>query len=546
MLGSGFISVRTVRRSLLCSMAGVLALTAFIASTGCAGRSGGSGLLFDPPREAVLGAARIKTSPELLAAHAAIRRELASAPLRDASVSLLVVGMDDGADWASVAADVPRRPASVAKLFTVAAALENWAADYRFATAIHLLGEIEHGTLDGALVVEGRGAPSLASAELASAIIAVLARAGVERIHGELIVDDGAGDAGFPPAWEVGDLAEPWAAPAGTLALDDAVVTVELRPAPLAGQPALVQWLDADGQPWSDAADAPELPGLRDLVQVDVGTIAPRGPARLRHEVLAGAAGLRPRLVGDIPTDARPRRVEVAAHHTGLHAGALLARQLARRGMPVAGPLVVTSLLPPHEQQEVRARWAEREPEALHHSPTLAEIIRPILKDSRNQMAEMLLLALGTKAGAAPDGETLRMRGLREVDRALRASAAGAVPARMVDGSGLSWRNLATARQVVELLRHVHSTPHARLVYEALPVAGVDGTMQHRWRSGRLLGNLRAKTGYLPHTRSFAGTFTTAGGTRLAFALMVENYTAPTGDINAAAERMLAALAEMP
>jgi D-alanyl-D-alanine carboxypeptidase/D-alanyl-D-alanine-endopeptidase (penicillin-binding protein 4) len=57
-----------------------------------------------------------------------------------------------------------------------------------------------------------------------------------------------------------------------------------------------------------------------------------------------------------------------------------------------------------------------------------------------------------------------------------------------------------------------------------LPVAGIDGTLEHRFRAGAVTGNLQAKTGTISHAYTLTGFVTDAAGKQLVFSLMLNRY----------------------
>jgi D-alanyl-D-alanine carboxypeptidase/D-alanyl-D-alanine-endopeptidase (penicillin-binding protein 4) len=92
------------------------------------------------------------------------------------------------------------------------------------------------------------------------------------------------------------------------------------------------------------------------------------------------------------------------------------------------------------------------------------------------------------------------------------------------DGSGLSRNDMITAEASVQLLTYMSKHRYASVFRDALPIAGVDGTLRNRMKGTPAENNLRAKTGSLSSAASLGGYMTTAAGERLAFSIMVNNY----------------------
>jgi D-alanyl-D-alanine carboxypeptidase/D-alanyl-D-alanine-endopeptidase (penicillin-binding protein 4) len=92
------------------------------------------------------------------------------------------------------------------------------------------------------------------------------------------------------------------------------------------------------------------------------------------------------------------------------------------------------------------------------------------------------------------------------------------------DGSGLSRNDMITADASVQLLTFMSKHRYADVFRNALPIAGVDGTLRNRMKGTAAENNVRAKTGSLSSAASLAGYVTTGAGERLAFAVMVNNY----------------------
>jgi len=99
----------------------------------------------------------------------------------------------------------------------------------------------------------------------------------------------------------------------------------------------------------------------------------------------------------------------------------------------------------------------------------------------------------------------------------------------VADGSGLSRYNLTSAATIVRVLERVYKdTQSFPLLYHALPIAGVDGTIESRMRGTLAAGNLRAKTGSLSAVSALSGYVLTLDGEMVAFSMLMQNFPGAT------------------
>jgi D-alanyl-D-alanine carboxypeptidase/D-alanyl-D-alanine-endopeptidase (penicillin-binding protein 4) len=153
------------------------------------------------------------------------------------------------------------------------------------------------------------------------------------------------------------------------------------------------------------------------------------------------------------------------------------------------------------------------------NSSTMARLAQITGIRSENWFAEMLVKGLSTqgttRAGTAE---------ARRYARSLGATVS------MVDGSGLSTGNQAAPREVVDFLVGEFGRPEYDAFHNALPTAGVNGTLATRMRSGPAHRRCHAKTGTLNagHT-ALSGYCRTLGGETLAFSVIM-NYGSIGGD----------------
>jgi len=163
-------------------------------------------------------------------------------------------------------------------------------------------------------------------------------------------------------------------------------------------------------------------------------------------------------------------------------------------------------------------------------SPPFSLIAAHTLKPSQNQYTEIILRTLG-KVRLTPMGQSLmatnqdnETAGLEVVRNFLHQAGVGDSDLVLSDGSGLSRNDMITANATVQLLTFMSKHKYFAQFREALPIAGVDGTLRTRMKGTPAEGNVRAKTGSLSSVASLSGYVTTAAGEHLVFSMMLNNY----------------------
>ena len=160
-------------------------------------------------------------------------------------------------------------------------------------------------------------------------------------------------------------------------------------------------------------------------------------------------------------------------------------------------------------------------------SRPLSEIVAKMMKPSQNLYAQLLLLQVGARNQKAEDRhQATEVTGIVELERF--AAEAGIPHGELLfdEGSGLSRRALVTPNAIVGLLKFMGRHRYADVYREALPIAGVDGTLRNRMKGTAAERNVRAKTGTIGNVNTLSGYVSTAAGERLAFALMLNAYDA--------------------
>ncbi len=416
-------------------------------------------------------------------------------------------------------------PASNMKVVTMAAAAERLGWDFTFMTKVVATGPVEGGVLKGDLVVVGSGDPSLGGRPTEGPTVVerwadqIRAR-GITRIEGRVIgLDNVFDDEGLGQGWAWDYLAYGYATPVSGLGFNENVVKLSFAPGSAAGDPVAV-------------AARPDGSGL--AIEAAVRTSAPEDRADVN--VARRPGSLKLGVSGTVPAGKPDVTQDVSVENpTAFMAGAFR-QALLGRGIEVSGGAIDADELPAPPDV------AGAEALVSYTSPPLSEIGKVLLKVSQNLYADTLLKALGRPA----DGGTATAREGRRVLREV-LQGWGIAPERYLqaDGSGLSRYNYLTVDVLVTVLTRMYADDRHYVPFiNALPVAGVDGTIAGRMKDTRAQGNARAKTGSIANARALSGYVTSADGEPLVFSMIVNNFNVPQSEADAIIDRAVVRLAE--
>ncbi|MFL6646669.1 MAG: D-alanyl-D-alanine carboxypeptidase/D-alanyl-D-alanine-endopeptidase [Sulfurifustaceae bacterium] len=405
----------------------------------------------------------------------------------------------------NVAAETPRNPASVLKLVTTLAALEELGPAYQWKTEVYGNGSLHDGRLDGDLYLKGYGDPYLVMEQFWR-LVRGLRLSGLNEVTGDLVLDQSyfANEPGDPAEFDGQPLRAYNVLPQALLVNFQAV---QLRVLP---QPKQVRVI----------ADPPfPVENHLKLASGPCRGGAHRWSMRVRN-------GSQPRVVFDGSYVADCGEAE-------------LYRVLTETGPYLYG---VFQALWQEQGGRLRGNWREAKtpPDAsllyTFRSAPLADVIRLINKFSNNVMTRQLLLTLGAERYGAP---ATTDNGNRAVRDWLQRRGLDFPELVLDNGAGLSRVARISARSLARLLLAALQSPYMPEFMSAFPVSGQDGTLAHRF-AGALAGRMHLKTGSLNGVRSLAGYVLDAKGQWVAVAYL---YNGPRAE-SAAAEAVPAALLE--
>lgn len=155
--------------------------------------------------------------------------------------------------------------------------------------------------------------------------------------------------------------------------------------------------------------------------------------------------------------------------------------------------------------------------EICTRSHTMDQILDRMMKNSDNLYAESMFYQLAASAGGKATAKT----GRAMVNRLIQKMGMNPGNYYIADGSGLSLYNYVSAELEVAFLRYAYrNTNIYNHLLPSMPIAGVDGTLENRMRTGFAHGNVKAKTGTVTGVSALAGYLTAANGHRLCFSII--------------------------
>ena len=391
--------------------------------------------------------------------------------------------------------------ASTTKVVTSLAALDLLGVNFRWRTFAFLRGSLVQGTLLGDLLIVGGGDARLTSAELRDWLRQLRAQ-GLQRIAGDIVLDRYAFElnesdfANTPPP----STGRAYHVRPDAFAIDEGLLHVDI---------------DAARGPKAAIALEPPLAGLR-----IVNKVAMRGGCSASARLADDASGQRLDVQGSWGLNCGHREITLVPPAPAQFTTRALAGLWAEAGGSLSGRVVErprqvgATLIPTGPDGRQQLPWS------VHVSQPLPVVLHDMNKVSDNVTARHLMLALSRgfplRAATLPDAqarmqEWLSRQGLADDD------------VRVENGSGLSRGERAKPRALAHLLAKAWHAPQLRDFLLSLPVAGMDGTLQHRMQGTAAEGHAFLKTGTLLDTSALAGYVQAASGRMYAVALMVNH-----------------------
>ena len=458
---------------------------------------------------------------------AAVQSLMDAPQYRNARWGLFVADRATGAPLYDLNGGALILPASTTKLFSTAAALDAYGADFRFETPVYRRGTVDgQGALQGDLVLVASGDLTMGGRDTADGRIDF-----TYIDHAEANVIPGSTLTPQDPLAGLNDLASQVAASGVRRVGGDVVVDARLFPqrpkddyllSPIMINDNLIDVTVTPGAAGAAAAVTSRPQSAAYRLNASVQTVAAGQP--LEVTVTAPAPGVI-EVKGQVPAGNDPvvRTSEVTAPAD--FARTLFIEALQRQGVTVAATPTGAN---PEGKLPAAGSYAAGDRVAVHRSLPFSENIKLILKVSMNRQADTLINLLAVKHGQRTFEEGMALL-LPFVQKA------GIQPddVSLSDGRGNEYTDLFSPRTVSQLLRYMATRPDFPVYLDAQPVLGVDGTEARSIsQDSPMRGKAAAKSGttvagdllhnrLLLMTRGSAGYMTTRSGREVVYALYV-------------------------
>ncbi len=435
-----------------------------------------------------------------------------------------VADLDTGEVLIDLNGDQMSEPASFTKSYSVGAAWLKWGPDHIVTTPVKRTGEVTGATLNGDLVLVGKGDFTLGGRTKADGTVDY-----TNLDHNDANPLPGATLTPEDPLTGLDDLAAQVKASGIDVVTGSVVVDDRLFQGTLAGEPIspivvnqnLIDVLitpGADGEP----ATVEMTPAVAPWHVVStVRTVAAGGDTAVSDPESTGGGALT--VDGTIAADSDPVLKVYALEDPSTFARTAFIEALGRAGVTVGGDPVAansTASLPAKDAVDALPSVAEFD------SLPLAEQATYVMKISYNRGAQAYVCLLSAAAGVDDCSA-----GLAEVGKLWSEAGLDITGISLVDGSGLIG-NYVTPANGVAAQAIMASRPDADQWRATMPILGVDGSLAMVQADSPAAGKVFAKTGtlvggdavndrYRLNTKALGGVMESKSGRNIAFTIIM-------------------------
>lgn len=409
---------------------------------------------------------------------AAVKDLLSTAPAYSASVSMYVADKDGNFIY-EYNGNKGLSTASTLKIFTAAAALETLGKDYRYTTTIATDGTVSSGKLNGNLVLNSTGDPTLGSwrydgykpEDFKAKVLSALKQKGISTISGDLIIDDSYFDfQTVPGGWPWNDMGNYYGAGVWGVNWRENQFDIQMNGKEMNGFNT-------------------ELPGVNWVNDIKAaGTSDQSIIYTAPHSNTAHISGTLP---------AKAITVSGAMPNPPITLGGEMKKWFSENNIQLNGKVISTSEM---RINGIKPNFKTQEVLLSYQSPTLDKMVYWFLKKSINFYGETFIKTLGKEKKGAGSFSA----GMDYLKEFWKSKGINSAMINFADGSGLSPQNYVSARAEVQALLWSKKQPWFPAYFEGFPTQG---------------NGMKMKSGTMKDVKSFAGYHG-----NYVFSIIINNY----------------------
>lgn len=416
-------------------------------------------------------------------------------------------------------------PASLMKLFTLVASLEELTPKFRFYTKITWnKQQLINNSLHGDIGLIFSGDPEFTDKQLEQLVIAIKKK-GIKQIEGSIIVDDTLYSEKYAPGWAIDDLSWGYAAPSTAIVINENKIPIKVSSTYNFGQQ--VNFSKANScqnkeQEINNIAtnklnnltigDYKTINfNLFDLFNIEskvyaVNHLQATNDCRLNVNVDSNNNIF---LSGCVEIDPNEQSINVAINSPRKYLEDLLKFYFNKYNINLLGSIIFESA-PLHSSILESCQ-----------SSTLVNLLSTMIKNSNNLYANNIGKALGVKLY----GHGSFINAAKAIKHTLHKKfTINTGTLNIYDSSGLSVYNVATPNHFIRLLQAIYNDKSLyNIINNILSKPGLIGTLRNRLTAKDLKFKLSAKTGTLKHSSGISGFMHSKSHQELGFTFMINN-----------------------
>jgi len=407
------------------------------------------------------------------------------------SIGFYAIDVNTGEVIAELNADLAMKPASTMKVITSAAALDILSPTYKYETQIQHDGYIDTATntLHGNIYIKGGGDPTLGSKyftttnhkQFLKEWTVAIKSLGIDTIDGRIISDATLYSWDLtPPTWSWEDMSNYFGAGACGLSVYDNMYTLFFNTSSSIGGNTYITKV------------VPEIPGMT------IDNTVKSANIRSDKSYIFGAPYTYHRYIrGELPLGRTDYKVKGVIPDPALFLAQELTLFLASEGILIKKEPSTIRIL-----DNDKFLNSNRTKIFSTFSPSLSDIVYKLNMKSINLFAEHLLIHSGvTRTGV---NDTKSATDAMENYWASKGMNVNGMS--INDGSGLSYYNYISAKQLVFVLDYMYnSSNNYQTFYNSLPVSGKSGTLSRVCKNTVAHGKIHAKSGSIRKVRCYTG-----------------------------------------